>query len=456
MEGRAKALAVAGVGAAAVYGVVKLMKKDVTGRNAKVCIVLGAQWGDEGKGKLVDVLAGGADVVARFNGGANAGHTLEVDGKTYAFHLCPCGILQKNCLNVIGNGVVLHLPTLFEELKSLDDDVLSRLVISDRAHVLLDSHREIDALLEAEKKAGKIGTTKRGIGPCYASKANRNGLRVCDLVDGTLKAKLKTLRDFQDRHYKGATKESELDALEEMTQRLVKAGSIRDTIVLMADLLKTKKKILAEGANACMLDLDFGTYPYVTSSSTTAGGVCTGLGIPPKHVECVIGVVKAYTTRVGGGPFPTELDLDSGAGLHLSSVGREYGTTTGRKRRCGWLDAPLLRYSHAINAYDSICLTKLDVLTGLPKLNIAVEYKIRGKPVPRVYMPASLEDLAAIDVTYVELDGWTDDITNCTSFRQLPKQAQAYIRAIEQYTDMKVSWVGVGPGRDSIFVMPGC
>lgn len=442
----------------------RLKRKDKTGREAQVCLVLGSQWGDEGKGKLVDVLAASVDVVARFNGGANAGHTLEVDGKKFAFHLLPCGMLHK-CKNVIGNGVVAHLPTLFKELKDLNDpDALKRLVISTRAHLVLDAHRRIDGMLEEEKNksgSGALGTTKRGIGPCYASKANRNGLRVCDLLDDDdLKAKLGALRAFQDKHYHGAAPESVADDDEEMLElkkfrdRLVSAGCIQDTVTLTSNAIASGQKILAEGANAALLDPDFGTYPYVTSSSTTAGAICTGLGIPPKSVDCVVGVVKAYTTRVGEGPFPTELDLETGEGAHLSDVGREYGTTTGRKRRCGWLDASLLRYSNAINGYDSVCLTKLDVLTGLAKIRIGVDYVIDGVVQPKVYMPASLIELGKVEVKYVELEGWNEDITKCTKFEDLPKQARTYLRAIEHYAQVSISWVGVGPGRRDIFVMP--
>ncbi|KAJ8599945.1 hypothetical protein CTAYLR_002817 [Chrysophaeum taylorii] len=449
-----------GAAAAAVWWAVLLMRrrreKDVTGRRAQVCVVLGAQWGDEGKGKLVDVLASDVDIVARFNGGANAGHTLEVDGKKFAFHLLPCGMLHKRCLNVIGNGVVAHLPTMFDELEELGDpEALGRLAISTRAHVVLDSHREIDGMLEAEKGGGALGTTKRGIGPCYASKANRNGIRFADLKDGSVGEKVRAIRAFQAKHYPGVSEEN-VSRIESYAARLVAAGAIRDTVALIHEALDRGDKILAEGANAALLDPDFGTYPFVTSSTTTAGGVCTGLGVPPRRVDCVLGVVKAYTTRVGAGPFPTELDLDdNGPGHHLSTVGREYGTTTGRKRRCGWLDAPLLRYSAAVNGYDSICLTKLDVLTGIPTLKIAVDYHLDAEKLPRVHFPASLDDLARVQVTYVELDGWHQDITGCTSFSQLPSQAQNYVRAIEHHADLAVSWVGVGPGRRDIFVMPG-
>jgi len=465
-------IAAAAAGLAVGLVVQKLLrkKKDVTGRHdARVIVVLGAQWGDEGKGKLVDVLAGRADVVARFNGGANAGHSLVVDGKTYAFHLLPCGMLRAECENVIGNGVVVHLPTLFEELRQLDngtDASLDRLVVSSRAHVLLDAHRVIDGMIEDEKKGrstGSLGTTKRGIGPAYASKMNRNGLRFCDLVgpDAVLVERLTELRIFQHAHYTGcvppalANDDEELQKLRQFRDRLQKKNVVRDTVTLMRDRIAEHKTVLAEGANAALLDADFGTYPYVTSSSTTAGGVCTGLGIPPSQVECVVGVVKAYTTRVGAGPFPTELPLDVGEGRHFSSVGHEYGTTTGRKRRCGWLDLPLLRYSHAINGYDSINLTKLDVLTGIDILKIGTEYVIDGKVLPHGYMPASLDELGRVEVRYLELPGWTEDLSLIRAFSDLPANAKAYIRAIDAGLGCRISWVGVGPGREDMFVMPG-
>ena len=473
MDSRTKVLAAGAAGLAAGLIVERLRRKpkDVTGRHdARVIVVLGAQWGDEGKGKLVDVLAGRADVVARFNGGANAGHSLVVDGKTYAFHLLPCGMLRADCENVIGNGVVVHLPTLFEELRQLDDGTdasLDRLVVSSRAHVLLDAHRVIDGMIEDEKRGrstGSLGTTKRGVGPAYASKMNRNGLRFCDLVgpDDVLVERLGALRAFQHAHYRGCVPptleddDDELGRLRRFRDRLVSKNVVRDTVTLLRDRIAANRTILAEGANAALLDADFGTYPYVTSSSTTVGGVCTGLGVPPSQVDCVIGVVKAYTTRVGAGPFPTELGLDAGAGRHLSSVGHEYGTTTGRKRRCGWLDVPLLRYSHAVNGYDSLNLTKLDVLTGLPSLKIGVEYAIGGEALPRGYMPASLDELARVDVRYVELPGWTEDLSLCRAFADLPANARRYVRAVEEALGgLRISWVGVGPGRDDMFVMPG-
>ncbi|KAH8045797.1 adenylosuccinate synthase [Aureococcus anophagefferens] len=381
-----KGLVAAAAAAAAAALVIQRLwrrRKDVTGRHdARVMVVLGAQWGDEGKGKLVDVLAGRADLVCRFNGGANAGHTLEVDGKKYAFHLLPCGMLRDTCVNVIGNGVVVHVPTLFEELKQLgDDSSLEKLVISSRAHVLLDGHRVIDGMLEAEKagKGGALGTTKRGIGPCYASKANRNGLRFCDLVgdDAGLVAKLAAMRAFQALHYAGAAPPTVADDDAE----LVALRGFRD----------------------------------------------------------------GSLTRV----------LEGSPGHHLQNVGHEYGTTTGRKRRCGWLDVPLLRYSHALNGYDSLNLTKLDVLTGLETLKLGVDYVVDGATLPRGYMPPGLDELAKVELDYLEFPGWTEDISGCASFADLPPNALAYVRAIEAHVGVPISWVGVGPGRDDMFIMPG-
>ncbi|KAJ1446969.1 Adenylosuccinate synthetase [Pelagophyceae sp. CCMP2097] len=435
-------------------------KKDLSGAESQVTVILGAQWGDEGKGKLVDLLAGNVQIVARFNGGANAGHTLEVDGKKFAFHLLPCGMLRKGCKNVIGNGVVVHLPSLLSELASLEDPAaLGRLVISSRAHVLLDSHQRIDGDLEAEKEGKALGTTKRGIGPCYASKANRNGLRFADLVGdpAALVAKLDALRKFQSIHYVGASTwpvtedDAELVALRAATEIL--RGCVVDTVTYVHDALDRGERVLAEGANAALLDPDFGTYPFVTSSSTTAGGVCTGLGVAPRRVDCVVGVVKAYLTRVGAGPFPTELfDKD---GEFLQVQGREFGTTTGRTRRCGWLDAQMVRYSDALNGYSSINLTKLDVLTGLAKLKIATAYVVDGARLPKRYMPADLDELAKVTVEYQEYPGWVEDISKVSRFEDLPANAQGYIRAIEEHCGVPVSWVGTGPGRDDMFLMPG-
>jgi len=453
--------AIAGIAAAGVawYALTRLLKErtDVHGRESKVVVVLGGQWGDEGKGKLVDILAQDAQVCARFNGGANAGHTLVVEGKKYAFHLLPCGMINRAAKNLIGNGVVVHIPTLLtevEQLKSFDAHALNRLFISDRAQILLDTHRNIDGILEAEKSktgTGSLGTTKRGIGPCYASKVNRNGLRFIDLLDATtLPEKMRDLYRFQEKHYAAALEGH--DCEEEIRRHVeyakILAPQVVDCLTFVHGELSKGSRILIEGANAALLDIDFGTFPFVTSSATTVGGVCTGLGIAPRFIGCVIGVVKAYTTRVGAGPFPTEL-TDS-IGQQLRDVGHEYGTTTGRPRRCGWLDIQVVKYAALLNGYDSINITKLDVLTGLTEVKIGVYYKLKGRRLPHSCMPASLEELGAVEVEYITLPGWAEDISKCTSFAQLPAAAKTYLKTVQDLAGVKVSWVGVGPDREDM------
>ena len=414
----------------------------------EVVAVLGSQWGDEGKGKLVDLLAGKFSVCCRFNGGANAGHTLVIDGKKYAFHLLPCGILNPNCINVIGNGVVLHIPTLMKEIQALTDsipesEILSRLIISNRASLLFDVHQTVDGILEAEKNSKAIGTTKRGIGPCYSSKTIRNGLRVGDLLQWeTFEVKFRALVDHLNLRYDLGDSfdfQKEIARYREFAAKL--KPIIKDTAILLRNCLLENRKVLVEGANAAMLDIDFGSYPYVTSSTVVAGGICTGLGLPPKAISKVIGVVKAYTTRVGGGPFPTELFDETGE--FIRKAGAEFGTTTGRPRRCGWLDIPLLRYSHCLNDYSSANLTKLDVLTGLEVLRVCIEYE----GVEHGSFPASLEELGKVRPIYVDLPGWTEDISKCQSFHELPLSAQKYVAFIEEQTGIRMEYIGVGPGR---------
>eukprot|EP01017_Pseudomicrothorax_dubius_P042228 TRINITY_DN6866_c0_g1_i2.p2 TRINITY_DN6866_c0_g1~~TRINITY_DN6866_c0_g1_i2.p2 ORF type:complete len:434 (-),score=146.08 TRINITY_DN6866_c0_g1_i2:2685-3986(-) len=426
------------------------MRRLLTGLKSRVCTVLGGQWGDEGKGKLVDILARDYDYVCRFNGGANAGHTIIVNRKKYPLHLVPCGIFYEKTTNVLGNGVVVNIPSLFEELGSLQKDniPLGKLVVSDRAHIVLNIQLEADAHNEGDPKRLKIGTTKKGIGPTYSSKAFRNSVRVGDLKNWEIfKQKYNALND----HYGRTTgievdRNAELQALQQYRDRLISQGMIQDTILLMNRALNQDKRILVEGANAVMLDLDFGTYPYVTSSSTTVGGIMTGLGIPPSRIQTTIGIVKAYTTRVGEGPFPSELKNDIGA--HLQKKGHEFGATTGRPRRCGWLDLQVVRYSHMINDYSSINLTKLDVLSELDEIRIGVHYKINGQKID--YMPATLDELAQAEVEYITLPGWKKDISNVRRFEDLPKEAQQYVRKVEELAGIPISWIGVGPDRDGM------
>ena len=358
-------------------------------------------------------------MVARFNGGANAGHTVVVGDKKFAFHLLPCGIIYPHTTNLLGNGTVVHLPSLFEELKDLDTAGVSwegRLKISDRAHVLFDFHKRVDGLLEERRAAagggGKIGTTKQGIGPCYASKAARNGIRFGQLAhpESLRKALSRLIADTREAFQVDIDEKEEQAKLEAWRARVL--PWVVDGVALVNGALDGGKRVITEGANAALLDVDFGTYPYVTSSSTSAGGVSTGLGIAPSRIQAVVGVVKAYTTRVGGGPFPTELTDERGGGdrplhapgteegLHLQKVGREVGVTTGRKRRCGWFDAAVVRYAHTLNGFTSLNLTKLDVLDDMATLRLGVAYKLRGQLLPAGAMPSTLEDLAAVEVVY--------------------------------------------------------
>eukprot|EP00439_Symbiodinium_sp_Y106_P044620 s5955_g5.t1 len=502
---------------------------DPCGESSPFCVVLGAQWGDEGKGKLVDILAQDVQLCARFNGGANAGHTLIVDGKKYAFHLLPCGMINKACKNLIGNGVVVHIPTLMKELEALkefDPQAVERVFISTRAHILLDSHQIIDGILEAEQGSDSIGTTKRGIGPCYSSKAIRNGVRFGDLLHfDEFERKVRDLTAWSQKRYshprdKDSPAQLQLrQALREYNTRYAfdpeqgqkgGVGNIDEEIERYrkyADMLRTQIvdsvtfmhqdivqgcKVLVEGANAALLDIDFGTYPFVTSSNTTVGSVCTGLGVPPKAVDTVIGVVKAYTTRVGHGPFPTELqnemqsledytetyigpdaryerkghaggpfDLKSGqpvkVGMMLQEVGAEYGTTTGRRRRCGWLDLALVKYSAMVNGFDSLNITKLDVLTGLKQIRVAIAYRNRRMTevrLPSGYFPSHLDDLKEVVCEYETLQGWSEDISKCTRWEDLPENAKKYVLRIQELLGIPVSWVGVGPDRSSMLKLP--
>ena len=402
-------------------------KTNRNGLLSKCCAVIGAQWGDEGKGKLVDILANEYDICARYNGGANAGHTVKVQDKKYIFHLLPCGMLYPKCVNVLGNGVVIHLPTMFEEIKQLEDSKISwdgRLLLSNRAHLITQMHTTTDAVLE---KSGNIGTTKRGIGPAYTMKMLRKGLRIGDLADWAvfekkylkLYGEMKEFFKFED--YDTA---KELEELKKLQEIIVSKNMIIDCVDYLHNAIKSKKRLLVEGANATMLDIDHGTYPFVTSSSTNVGGACTGLGIPPDAITSKIGVVKAYTTRVGGGPFPTEL-LDHN-GEYLQTTGQEFGATTGRKRRCGWLDLNVVRYAHKINNFESLIITKLDILNKLPEIKVATGYKINGTLLPDV-MPSTIEELSKVEVVYQTLPGWNVDISNIKKFKELPIQAKHYI-----------------------------
>jgi adenylosuccinate synthase len=420
-------------------------------------VVLGSQWGDEGKGKLVDILCDNIDVCARCQGGNNAGHTIVVGSVKYDFHMLPSGLVNPNCKNLVGSGVVVHIPSFFQELENLEAkglDCRSRLFVSSRAHLVFDFHQRTDKLKEAELSANKkaIGTTGKGIGPTYSTKASRSGLRVHHLVNPDPEA----WEEFKTRYHRLVNSrmkrygdfdydvEQELARYEKYREQL--RPFVVDAIDFMHNALNENKRILIEGANALMLDIDYGTYPYVTSSSTGIGGVLTGLGIPPKSINNIYGVVKAYTTRVGEGPFPTE-QLNE-VGETLQDVGAEYGVTTGRKRRCGWLDLVVLKYSTIINGYTSINITKLDVLDNFKEIKVGIAYKLNGKRLTS--FPEDLHELAKVEVEYETLKGWEQDITKVKSYDELPENAKLYLQYIEKFLGVPIQWVGTGPARDSM------
>lgn len=422
-----------------------------------MCTVLGTQWGDEGKGKLVDILAQQYDIVARAQGGANAGHTIyDDDGNKFALHLIPSGILNKKAFCVVGNGVVVHLPTFLGEVAEFSTkgvDLTGRLLLSDRAHVLFDLHKEVDGLREAELAGNKIGTTKRGIGPAYASKFIRNGVRVGELRDlAGFADKLRELARDAEKRFGDALEydvEVEIKQYEQLAAQVL--PYVTDTCYFLNKSVDQGKRVLIEGGQAAMLDVDFGTYPFVTSSNPTIGGIFAGLGLPPKKVECNIGVAKAYTTRVGAGPYPTEIFGDLGD--QLRETGREYGTTTGRPRRVGWMDMVALNYAIMINGFDFLNLTKLDVLSDLDEIKIGVAYKgTDGQLLPSV--PSELSTLESVEVLYETLPGWKTDISKVRTWEDLPLNARKYVQRIEELSGVLCKWIGVGPGRDAIIVQP--
>ena len=416
-------------------------------------IVLGAQWGDEGKGKMTDYLAERADVVVRFQGGNNAGHTVEVEDKQYKLHLIPSGILHNEKMNIIGNGVVLDPKALFEEMNYLKELGIAitpeNFIISDRAQLIMPYHRILDGIKESARGKNDIGTTKKGIGPCYTDKMERCGLRVCDLMHKDVFAE-KLKENIEDKNeiimkiyggealsYDGILKEYQEYA--EMIRPFV-----RDTSVEVYNRIKQGKNVLFEGAQGALLDIDYGTYPFVTSSSTIAGGVCTGAGIGPTMIDSAVGIAKAYTTRVGKGPFPTE--LNDSTGEWIREKGHEYGVTTGRSRRCGWLDIVILKSSARVSGLTSFVVTKIDTLAGLEKVKMCTGYKLDGKEID--YFPASLEDLERCEPIYEEFDGWDESIENARAYEDIPENAKIYLKRIEELTDTRVSIVSVGPKRD--------
>jgi len=419
-------------------------------------VVLGAQWGDEGKGKATDLLGEQVDYVVKYNGGNNAGHTIVVGGEKYALHLLPSGVLTPGVTPVIGNGVVVDLSVLFEEIDAITARGVdtSQLLVSSNAHVITDYHRTIDKVGERFLGNSKIGTTGRGIGPAYADKMSRLGVRVQDLfdekilrqkVEGALELKNQLLVKAYNR--KAIAVDAVIDELLVHADRL--RPMVADTSLLLAKALDAGKVVLLEGGQATMLDVDHGTYPFVTSSNPTAGGACTGSGIAPTRIDRVVAIVKAYTTRVGAGPFPTELDNDKGEWLR--DRGAEFGTTTGRPRRCGWYDAVIARYAARINGVTDFVLTKLDVLTGLETIPVCVGYRVGGTTYDE--MPMSQTDFHHAVPVYEDLPGWDEDITAARSLEDLPKNARRYIEALEAMTSVPISVIGVGPGRDESVVV---
>jgi adenylosuccinate synthase len=419
-------------------------------------VLVGAQWGDEGKGKIIDVLADASDVIVRYQGGNNAGHTVTVGDEKYVLHLIPSGILHPGKQCVIGNGVVIDPLALLKELRELEArgvEPQGRLFISDRAHVVFPFHGLLDAAREGAARGDrKIGTTKRGIGPSYGDKAARVGLRIADLVDPAFPELLATRIDEMNRVL-AAMGADTVDGEALTAQYSEAAGAlapfVADTVSLLNEACRTGRSILFEGAQGTLLDIDFGTYPYVTSSNATAGGACTGTGVPPQRIDRALGVIKAYTTRVGEGPFPTELKDDVGA--TLAREGNEFGATTGRPRRCGWFDAVIARYSAMVNGFDRWAMTKLDVLDTLPVLRICVAYECEGT----VYhtLPANVRILERCTPVYEEMPGWQTATSAITRYADLPEAARCYVERLCELTGVKLGILSLSPRRDSTLLV---
>ncbi|MFZ7133482.1 MAG: adenylosuccinate synthase [Eubacteriales bacterium] len=419
-------------------------------------VIVGAQWGDEGKGKITDYLAQQAEVVVRYQGGNNAGHTVEVDNKKYKLHLIPSGILSKKKPCIIGNGVVIDPKALLDEIDYLHANHIEtdHLIISDRAHIIMPYHKILDELSEVSLGDNKIGTTKKGIGPAYMDKTQRTGIRMVDLINKevferklkiNLKEKnkiLKLIYNSQELNFENIYKE-----YQEYAQRI--APYVKDTSVDVYNYVNEGKKVLFEGAQGTLLDLDFGTYPFVTSSHPGSGGVSTGTGIGPKYIHGVLGVVKAYTTRVGEGPFPSE--LHDSIGQFIQEKGMEYGTTTGRARRCGWFDAVIVNFAVRINGLTSLAITKLDTLAGIEKLKICTGYEYKDEIIRD--FPADLDKLEKFKPIYEEFQGWEEDISGCVSYAQLPKTTKEYVHAIEEITGVHASMLSIGANRKSTIIL---
>lgn len=415
-----------------------------------VDLLLGLQWGDEGKGKIVDVLTKEYDIIARFQGGPNAGHTLEFDGIKHVLHTIPSGIFHKNAINIVGNGVVID-PVIFKKeldnLEKFNIDIVSKLLISRKAHLILPTHRLLDAASEASKGKAKIGSTLKGIGPTYMDKTGRNGMRVGDLEFDDWKIKYRALADKHEAMIDFYNAEIEYDLTEleaefcEAVETLKKLTFI-DSEEYIFKAQDEGKKILAEGAQGSLLDIDFGTYPFVTSSNTTAAGACTGLGVAPNKIEKVLGIFKAYTTRVGSGPFPTELFDEDGA--TMGRVGNEFGATTGRPRRCGWLDLVALKYAVQINGVTELMMMKADVLSGFKTIKVCTAYDYKGQKIQ--HLPYNIESEYVTPI-YTELKGWAKDLTKLTTAEELPPALNDYIAFLEEHLQVPIKIVSVGPDR---------
>ncbi len=420
-----------------------------------VQIIVGAQWGDEGKGKIVDMLSEHAAIVARYQGGANAGHTVCIGEKEYVLHLIPSGIFHKHITCVIGNGVVIDPVALMREIAQLEAAGIStkgRLLISHNAHLIMPYHKQLDMI--REQAANRIGTTGRGIGPAYIDKFMRIGIRIVDLLDRDVLAR-KLTANIEEKNQLltkvyGETK-IDLDEIINEYQEFDKQIDeyITDTSLYLNNAIKQRKRIIAEGAQGALLDVDHGTYPFVTSSNPTSGGACTGLGIPPTAIESILGTVKAYSTRVGNGPFPTELEDETGE--QLRTVGHEFGATTGRPRRCGWFDAVATRYSAMVNGIEKIAITKLDVLDGFDEIKVCVGYEFQGKRLKT--FPTDVKSLERITPVYESFEGWNTPLSAVTSYDDLPRQARRYIEALAYLTETAAWIVSVGPRRDQTILL---
>ena len=418
-----------------------------------VTVLVGSQWGDEGKGKIVDILSEKFDIVTRYQGGANAGHTVEIGDKKYILHLIPSGILREDVICVIGNGVVIDPNALLEEIALLEKNnikVDGRLFISHNAHLIMPYHKLLDTISESGDR--KIGTTGRGIGPCYIDKYARKGIKIVDLLDRkSLEKKIRENLIEKNNLLKKVYEHDELD-VEEIIREYVEFDKaidkyVKDVPAYLNQAILDGKSILLEGAQGALLDVDHGTYPYVTSSSPTSGGACTGTGIPPTKIDSVVAIVKAYTTRVGLGPFPTELIDEDGE--KLRKIGAEFGATTGRPRRCGWYDSFLVKYSAMINGINSVAVTKLDVLSEFDEIKVCVGYELDGKQLKS--FPTDVERLSKITPVYETLPGWKNDISQCLSYDELPKETKNYLKFIEEKSNIKIDIVSVGPKRKQTF-----